>query len=75
MTSPLLAPIPGHLVMVTPGPVGRAFLDCSCGFETRFASMRAAERAGLRHYIAHAPHGPDRDRAINLLNPTEGDPS
>lgn len=63
-----LAPVDGHHLRATRGTV-RAYVDCSCDQppQTVHASMRAAERAALRHYVEHAPAGADRDRAARLL--------
>lgn len=64
----LLQAIPGHHLTVTPfGPV--TFVDCTCSAPptVQHPSTRAAERAALRHYIAHAPDGPDREQATDLL--------
>lgn len=70
MSAPL-APIPGHDLRVTPGPV-RTYLDCTCDTppQTVHASTRSAERAALRHYIHHAPDGDEKDRAEQLLEQT-----
>lgn len=63
-----LTPIPGHHLRVTPAFL-RTFLDCTCDTppQTVHASTRSAERAALRHYIDHAPDGPEKTRAEQLL--------
>lgn len=64
-----LTPIPGHHLTVTRGPV-RTHTDCTCDNppQTVHASTRNAERAALRHYITHAPDGPEKTRAQQLLD-------
>ncbi|WP_068325016.1 hypothetical protein [Janibacter terrae] len=66
---PLLAPLPGHALSVTRMPCARAHVECTCS-DLRLAvhaSMKSAERAALRHYIDHAPDGPEKARAQQLL--------
>lgn len=41
---------PGHHITVTPGPVGRAWFECSCGIQQRRANKRAAVQAALVHH-------------------------
>lgn len=42
---------PGHHITVTPlGVFGRVVLECTCGISRRYASMPAANAAGLRHH-------------------------
>lgn len=64
-----LEPIAGHFLRVSRGPV-RAYVDCDCPNppQTVHASMRAAERTALRHYVECAPPGDERDRAARLLD-------
>lgn len=61
-----LEPIDGHELAVTDGI--RTHVDCTCGLYIRAASKRAGNIAGLLHYLAKAPSGPERDRAQALLD-------
>ena len=63
-----LEPIAGHDLRVTRGAV-RAYVDCDCDAPPQVvhASMRSAERAALRHYVAHTPDGDSLVRAMSLL--------
>ena len=63
-----LPPLDDHHLRVTRTPV-RAVVDCTCATPPQHvhASMRAAERAALRHYIDHAPDGDEKTRAEQLL--------
>jgi len=43
--------VPGHFIQVTGGgPFGRAWFECECGIDRRFASKHAANQAALAHY-------------------------
>lgn len=46
----MITTLSAHAITVTPGPFGRAHLECPCGIERVFASKRAANRAGLVHH-------------------------
>lgn len=46
----MITPHLSHDITVTPGPVGRAWFECSCGIEQRRASKRAAVQAALVHH-------------------------